>query len=257
MSLVAYAVRTCLWRALHGSTMAGERVYDSAVTAIEDLVNQDPRPFIVISTDDDESEHDGHQLADGTRKLDVVIEIAVGSVANVGTATAPDYALVLASSDDGFEAVVDFLGRQVTRVAQVSQNPFAEIFRALTPGSKKVTRKRGAGTTPRFAARQIVLTCGTVSEPPFGEAPDGEWARLVETMQADEYLQDQAGLLRSHIVGDEIPDWDRLRAALGATRGVLAAAGLGAVLPGEEPAPFAEATIEMEHASLTAVEDDA
>lgn len=253
MSLVAYAIRTCLWRALLGRTLAGDRVHDSAVTELSELLDSDPRPFIIVSTDDDEGEVSGNDyLTIGERKLDVVIEIAVGSIENVGTAAEPNYAIRLASSDDGFETTVDFLGRQVLRVLQAGEGVFADLFRAFTPGRKRIMRRRGAGTNPRFAARQIVLTCDPLHEPAFGEAPEAEWADLVAAMRADPVLTIQADLLAAEIVGDALPEWEQLRARLGVTRAGLRAVGLGGYLPGEAPAVFEQAEIAMEHGDLTA-----
>ena len=77
MSLVAYAVRTTLWRALLGKTYAQERVYDSQVAPIDELVRDQPALFIIVATDDETSDVSGHDYIGASRDLDVVIEIAL------------------------------------------------------------------------------------------------------------------------------------------------------------------------------------
>lgn len=250
MSLVAFAVRTCLWRALLDKTYAEDRVHDSAVAALDALLSDDARPFIVVSTDDDSGEVSGHAFTDAPRKLDVVIEIVVASVENVGPPDAPDYQLVIPATDDGFETVVNFIGRQVMRVIQADDRPFAELFRALTPGDKRFTSKRGAETKPRYAARQIVITCDTLCEPAFGEAPSEIWGDLVAAMEADTILAPLAPKLAAEIMGEALPNWRKLQAAMGWTRSGQFAVGLGPQLPGEAPADLVAATIEADHITV-------
>jgi hypothetical protein len=244
MSLTAFAVRTCLWRALYGRTYAEARVHDSTVQPIADMLSSDPRPFLIVSTDDDEGQVEGHRFSEAGRKLDVVIEIVVAAVHNVGGSDEPDYQLVIPATDDGFETTVNFIGRQVMRVMQADDSVWADLFRAFTPGDKRMTSKRGAETKPRYAARQIVIACDTLCEPDFGEEASDEWARLIAAMQDDEILAPYAPLLAAEIRGEVLPDWRRLQAALGTTRAGLFAVGLGSQLPGEAPAPLSQATIE-------------
>jgi hypothetical protein len=250
MSLVAFAVRTCLWRALLGKTYAEGRVHDSAVAALDALLSDDPRPFIVVSTDDDSGDVSGHAFSEAPRKLDIVVEIVVASVENVGPPDMPDYQLVIPATDDGFETVVNFIGRQVMRVIQADDGPFAELFRTFTPGDKRFTSKRGAETKPRYAARQIVLTCDTLCEPSFGVPPEGVWADLVAAMHADDILAPLAPKFATEITGETLPDWRKLQAAMGWTRAGQFAVGLGPQLPGEPPADFDTATIEADHVTV-------
>ena len=245
MSLVAYAIRTCLWRALYGETYAEDRVHDSSVAALDEMVSGDARPFLIVSTDDDAFEMTGHDFAAPMRKLDVVIEIVVATVQRVGgDGEEPGLAISIAETDDGFETLVNFISRQVFRVMQVGEGPFAELFRVFTPGDKRITAKRGADTKPRYAARQIVITCDTLAEPDFGVDPEGAWADLIAAMDADEILGPLAADLRKEIVGDARPEWRHLQARLGLTRKSQLALGVGPFLPGEAPAPFVAATIE-------------
>lgn len=248
MSLVAYAVRTCLWRALRGKTYAEDRVHDSSLSAIGTLVHSDPKPLLIVSTDDDSGAFEGARLSAAARKLDIVIEIVVGSAVEIGPG---EVRMQVPATDEGFEQSLDFLTRQIFRVIQVDDSPFAEIFRGLACGDKRFTSIRGGDTTPRYAARQIIITCDTVNEPAFGEPPQGVWADLVAAMAADEMLEPFAAVLEAEIIGEAVPEWRRLQAAMGWTRGVQRAVGLGPEIPGEAPAPFTEATIEAGPGAIT------
>ncbi|WP_449255185.1 hypothetical protein [Bosea sp. (in: a-proteobacteria)] len=243
MSLTAFAIRTCLWRALYGRTYAETRVHDSDVQPIAEMLSADPLPFLIVSTDDDIAEVEGHRFSEAGRKLDVVIEIVVAAVHNVGGEGDPDYKLIIPATDDGFETTVNFIGRQAMRVMQADDSVWADLFRSFTPGAKRMVSKRGAETKPRYAARQIVVTCDTLCEPAFGEEPADEWARLIAAMQDDTILAPYAPVLAAEIRGEVLPDWKRLQAALGATRAGVSALGLGSLLPGEAPATFQQAVI--------------
>lgn len=247
MSLIAYAVRTCLWRALLDRTLAEGRVYDSSVSTLDDLLKGDPKPFIVVSDDGGSGRVEGHQYAAADRKLDIIVELVVGSAVQVGDG----YELRVPATDDGFEMSLELIERQIMRVMQADDNVFAELFRALTPGGKRFVIIRGGDTTPRYAARQLTLTCETVNDPPFGEPPQEDWARLVEAFADDEILAPFAPILTSQIIGEPLPDWRKLQAAMGWTRRTQHAVGLGPQIPGEAPAPFVEAEIEAGPGTVT------
>jgi hypothetical protein len=250
MSLTAFAIRTCLWRALYDRTYAETRVHDSEVQPIADMLSVDPKPFLIVSTDDDAGQIEGHRFTEAGRKLDVVIEIVVASVHNVGGDGEPDYKLIIPATDDGFETTVNFIARQVMRVMQADDSIWADLFRSFTPGNKQMVSKRGAETKPRYAARQIVITCDTLCEPEFGVDAADEWARLIGVMQEDAILAPYAPVLAAEIRGEAMPQWKRLQAALGTSRAGHAALGLGGLVPGEPSGTFDQATIAGDHVTV-------
>ena len=58
MSIIALAIRMAATRALEteGATLAGARVFDSAITPLDEMVSAEPKPLIVVSTEDDSAE---------------------------------------------------------------------------------------------------------------------------------------------------------------------------------------------------------
>lgn len=232
MSLVAYATRTCLGAALVGRTLAGDRVYDSAVQPIEEMVKPEPQPFLVVGTDDEEIMPRGWALLDADRELNFVVEIAIGGMTRIDLPEAEGggaaLRLDIPHTDDGLETTLNMVGRQIMREIMVG-GPWSDLLRDITFGLKKVTVRRGANTEQgtRFAARQYVFTADTVAEPDFGAEPKGIWVRLLDLMQADPRLAADVPLIRRMIVGDVLPDWRRVQVDLGLTNRSYRALGLG------------------------------
>lgn len=243
MSLVAYAIRTTLWRALLGKTYAQDRVYDSQVAPIDETVQDQPEPFIIIATDDETSDVSGHDYLGASRDLDVVIEIALASELR------RDGGINIPHTDEGLEMALNYMSRQVMRVLQADEDPWAELFRTFALSTKKMAMRRGASVEKgvRFAARQIVLSVAPLHEPEFGRAPSGAWAELIAAMRTDDILSVFADGLEEEITGTAIPDWARLKARLGVTNAGASAVGLGPLEQGEAPAPASELSSDVDH----------
>nr|USU31112.1 hypothetical protein NG677_17440 [Methylobacterium sp. OTU13CASTA1] len=236
--IVPYALRTCLGQILLGTTLAEDRIFDSAVQPIEELVKAAPEPFIVISTDDEEIERaTGWALLDAERTINIVVEIAVGGLTKVeqpveqggGQALQLD----IPQTDEGLETTLNMIGRQVYREILIG-GPWSDLFRDIAFGLKKVSVRRGANTEQglRFAARQYVFQADTMAEPEFGTEPEGAFARLLAMMEADAYLAKDAPLVRQMIIGDVLPEWRRVQADYGLTDRSYRALGLGPLFTG-------------------------
>ncbi|MDP2358644.1 MAG: hypothetical protein Q8M31_21675 [Beijerinckiaceae bacterium] len=231
MSLVSLAIRWTLWRALYGKTYAGERVYDSAVAPIEDMVSEEPHPFLTISTEDESGEVSGHDYAEANRTLDINVEIALATELRMsGRPNVPH-------TDEGLEMAINLIGRQVMYVLQADPSPWADLFRWFACSGKKLHTRRGADVEKgiRFAARQVTITVEPIHEPEFGAAPSGVWARLIAEMREDDILSVYADTLHDAIIGEAVPDWRRLIARLGLTNDGASAVGIGPLIPDEAP----------------------
>lgn len=252
MGLLAFAIRLTLWRALYGATYAGPNVFDSAVD-IEMLGDEkiERRPVLTISTDEEKLTPNGKDWLTGDREIDLVIEMAIW------TAIKDKAGVEIAHTDDGLEMALSYLSRQVMRILQVDDGtPWGDLFRAFAGHVDKVEAKRGgsANKGERIAARQVIITLKpTFGEPAFGVAPSEEWARLIAAMAADDILKDMAPGLAAEIQGTAIPEWARLQAAIGQSRGAIVALGLGPLPPEdvtdppEAPPVLSEATTQGDH----------
>ena len=52
MFLAALALRICAFLALYRQTMAGARVYESAIAPVDDLAGDDPQAFLTLYVDE-------------------------------------------------------------------------------------------------------------------------------------------------------------------------------------------------------------
>lgn len=230
--IVAYAIRTCLGQALFGKTLAGDRIHDSAVEPLEEMIKPEPQPFIVISTDDEEAEPQGWELLDAKRSINIVVEVAIGGMTKVDLPASegggPALRLDIPHTDEGLETTLNMVGRQIYREILVG-GEWSDLFRDIAYGLSKVTVRRGANAEQgtRFAARQYVFTADTIAEPDFGTEPEGLFAQMIALMEADPYLAKDVALLRRMIAGDPLPDWHRAQVDLGLTNRSYRALGLG------------------------------
>lgn len=237
MSLVAYAIRQTLWRALLNNTLAEDRVFDSAVEPIDDFLAEKPQPFITISTDSESAEISGHDYINADRKMDVVI------VVGLATAIRDPAGIEIPHTDEGLEQALNYMGRQVMRVLQGDNGqPWADLYRRLSIVAEKYEVGRGADVKNgvRFAARQYVITVNPMSEPNFGEPASGVWADLLDAMRADSILSAFADGLEAEIIGTSIPNWGRIQSRQGLTLEGELAVGVGPLIPGEAPVAASE-----------------
>lgn len=232
MSLVNFAIRTCLKRALLDRTFAEGRVFDSMVTPIDHTIEAGALPMIVVSTDDDQATLSSFDLNVDGRELDVVIEMELASAVEV-EAGGVNFEIPL--TDAGLEATLDILHRQVLRALAEPTSEWANLFRRFVADPKKILKRRGASTEKgvRFAARQIVLTCQPANELPYGADPKGAWADLILLMRADKELSDLAALVAAELTGAPLPSWRVIQAGLGYTDAQIRALGPTPLDPAE------------------------
>jgi len=243
MSLVPLALRIITVKALRGETYALGRVLDSSLDAIDMTVTKDKSPVIVVSSDDEEYANETGKLAlnAAERSVDIVIESAVASMVEAPDGTQQ---LTIPHTDAGMEAVLGIMGRQILRALLTPATPWSDLWRRVVVGVPKVMIRRGAAAEQgvRFAARQMVICCRTLHEPPFGE-PIGQgmfWDDLLSLMAADDDLADLAKIIRGEIEGPALAFYDAAAAMLGISRGAAGKLGIGGLVPGGSvpAAPF-------------------
>ena len=79
MSLTRLVMRLAAARALKDRTLAGARVFDSAVDPIDQTIAAQRLPLLVLTTDEHELDVTGRDLGSGTHRCDLVIELAIAS----------------------------------------------------------------------------------------------------------------------------------------------------------------------------------
>lgn len=257
MSLVRLGVRIAAVHALIGRTYAASTVYDSKITPVDELAREEPAPFIVVTTDDDDQDITGRDVNAGYRRLDLVIEYGLASKLTDGDIEVPH-------TDAGMEAILDVIQRQIARALMDNTTAYSAVFKALVPRINAVTSRRGASAEDgvRFAARQMVVSVDTINDPGFGVAleADHPLKTLADLLAAAPATAGIAALITSAAVGEAIPDYDRVLIDLGMTPAAARGIAIGGDLEGEAAPALTEIEIVSEdddgHA-FTVTEDDA
>lgn len=250
MAISTFALRRSAVMALRNSTLAQDRVFDSAIVPIDQKASDAASPFVCVYIDEVRMNrvHGRDIFAPEEREIDLTIEAAVTAKVTVdvpgvdGQGHATVEQIAVPETDSALEAQLDLLERQIIRALFVDPGDWSELFRKLVIRVSKCASKRGASGQEgvRFAARQIVFSCMVIAEPSF-TAPAGVWAKLCDLMAADDDTKDFAKVLRLEIASPNIADWDRARADLGLT--LEGGVGLGVTLDGASPVDATDVTI--------------
>lgn len=225
MSLTRLAMRIAAVRALTGATLAEDRVFDSAIDPVDVRIKAHRAPIIVVTTDEDSGKPDGRDLNLTDREVALVIEISVATATRVAS---DDIEFVIPGTDEGLDALLDLTEWNVTRRLTTDEAGWPRAFMMLVPRIMSVASKRGVNTEGvRFAARQLILICDAVSEPPRGAPVDplSAWGVFLAQVEATPDLVPMATLLRSLIEDPARPDWKRAAEAIGITE--AGAEGIG------------------------------
>lgn len=250
MSLVALALRLSAVKALSNATLAGERIFDSAVLPIERLAPRSgPAPFVAVSTEDEGSKPTGRDLNNGDRTIDLVIEYAIGQV--VDLPGAEGVGLQVSETDANLELSLAVLARQVDACLWGrGGGAWGEVFRAFAKSVDETFSRRGlpAENGERFAARQVAYRVKAFAEPTFETAPaDGTpFAKLLAALDAEPGYGNIAAIIRQAIEGKPI-GWPDLYTKSAAEGGLTEEEGrkIGIAPLGGYPADPAEgATVE-------------
>ena len=250
MSLTRLVMRIAAARALLDRTLAGPRVFDSAVDPIDQTIASQRQPLLVITTDQHELDGVGRDLGSGTHSCDLVIELAIASRVEIPAVDGDGGQITIAipHTDEGMELTLDIMEHQVTTCLNRDDNPWSRAWMKLVPRVTRRISRRGASAENgvRFAARQLILTCDLVDAPiAGGETQESSaWGEVLALMDADPSLAGIASVLRAEIEGALVADWRRTAQELGIPLEVAEHIGIGPVSDlDDDPAQLAEAAV--------------
>lgn len=227
--ITSLAVRLATVRAIRGKTIAEERVFDSAINELDQMISDDRAPLVVVYTDEDQTDNDGRDLMQRDRQLSLMIEIAVADRVVIKDETGDDVVTVsIPNTDAGIEASLNILERQVMRCLLADTGVWPELWRTLVVKVHSTTSVRGATVEEgvRFGARQINMKIETLSEPGFGAIEQGSvWETLTSALHADPDTTQLADAIEASIVGDNLTGTAAIAAMLGINRSVMASLG--------------------------------
>lgn len=253
--LIPFAVLASTVCALRGATLVGTNVVEAPLDALEDVLGQfDGRPLLTVLVGHGEKDIEGREILRGDHKLELAIQAYLPERCTVDVDGSP---VVLDTRGKGIEIAFSAIWRQVTRALLVSDGPWAEIWRQFvlqTPRADSQAFLLQLGET-RIAAREFVLTCDTLYEPPFGAPPAGVWADFIAGLRGvEDYGDAIADLIAFEIEAPEgLPSWRAIQASLGLTNEAIGAMGLAPFPDGADVAT-GEAPIQTQ-ANLTDASD--
>ena len=213
MSLARLAMRLAAARALTGTTIAEDRVFDSAVDPINQAISKNRQPLLIVTTDEHELVVTGRDMASGNHQCDLVIELVIAAAVDVPADDGQGGQITMAipHTDEGMELLLDMLEHQVVACLTKPGEAWAEVWKALVPSVTKRLSRRGASAENglRFAARQVVLTCDLLDTPlNTAEISEGTaWGKLLAAMDSDATLSAVANMLRAEIDNLGSSDW--------------------------------------------------
>jgi hypothetical protein len=213
MSIVALALRLCAVKALQGTaTAAGERVFDSAVIPIDQLVSKQPLPIVSISTEDETTRPSGRDLNGGDRTIDLVIEVAIGQ--SIPLPNDEGFEFYVADTDAMLELSVAVISRQIlATLFNAGGGVWGDAFRAFAKTIEGLESRRGLPDKDgqRFAARQMILRVKAQAEPQFDQAVDAgtPFAKFLAALDSDPSFHQVASILRQAIEGKPV-GWPEL-----------------------------------------------
>ena len=239
MSLTRLVMRLAAARALRDRTLAGARVFDSAVDPIDQTIAENRLPLLVLTTDEHEADITGRDLSGDAQRCDLVIELAIAARVEVPARDGQGGQITIAipHTDEGMELTLDMMEHQVLGALTRDDNAWARAWMKLVPRVTRRLSRRGASSENgvRFAARQLVLTCDLVDTPAVGVdiLPGTAWGEVLALMEADQTLASIAAMLREQIEGEHVPDWARAAQFLGVPLEVMDQLGVLPTLDAE------------------------
>lgn len=209
MSMVGLALRLSAVRALeNGNTIAGARIFDSAITPIEKMLSEDPHPFVVISTGSETNSPSGRDVDNGDGEIDLIIEIAMTKIARLPSGD--DYVVDIFQSDANLELGIAILRRQIMAcLFGCGGGAWGDVFRSFAASISSITAISGGSTKEgvRFAGRQIVISIKAMAEPKIGAIDAGTvWQKFIQAAEGDATLSCIAPVIRTAIEAKPL-DW--------------------------------------------------
>jgi hypothetical protein len=237
MSLIAFALRLIVTRALTGKTFAGSRVLNAPVEPLDDVLAEGAAalPLIAVFTGTSSHEGEGRDLLAGLRTVLLTVQIFIPPRAEVDIGGPSP--LAFEARGAGAAALIDLTWRQCTaalvRDTTDPANPWPRLFAEFVPGIEKIT------STPllyedsrqekrlRVPAVEYDLDCRIMAEPMFGVPLANHWLRLDAAMRAEPGLTPLADLIKGMIEQpDDMPGWRQAQAALALSDDAIRASGL-------------------------------
>ncbi len=219
MFLVGLALNVIIAQALDHKTYAGERVSCSPVNPL-DLIDDTGRPVIAVylgESDRTDGARPGHDLGAPTHTNIVIHAILPPSLQFEGSRAGLND---LTNRSGGASILLGFMGRQIVAALQADRSDWSRLLQKFCAGFQAVSSRPIIIELPnhaaRFPAREIVLSCRTIGEPPIGASLSGPWAEFHAKLSDDEELREVADEFKRAIEAPgDLGPYEKLLAVFG------------------------------------------
>ncbi len=235
MSLVSFGLRLAVCRLLAGRTWAEERVVNSPIDPLSNVLRDDdtkavdPRPLIAVFTNDEKGSNEGLDVGGRPGTLDLVFFIYL-----------PPDKIVVGEDDTEFEArdsggamALDLVWHQCRTALLFGPEPWRKVYEKF---AHKITDVRSRPILIetekgiRIPAKEVILTVDALPEPDVGKPLNPNWLALDTAMRADADAAPLADLIKAMIEEPgNLPSWQLERANLAVSEPAIRALGLAPV----------------------------
>lgn len=175
MSIVRACIRVAAVAALRDRGWADVKVFDSDNRPFEAGIKEEPAPYVVVFTDDDnQNEVEGRDVAGSARSLSLVVEFGIAApLPALATDEDPPNTIRVAvpPTDAAYELTLDAIDTAVVNALILDpRSAWGEIIRDLAPRIMSVTGRRGGAADKgvRWAARQRIFEIEPIIDPAPG-----------------------------------------------------------------------------------------
>lgn len=237
MSLVGFAIRLAVQRLLVDRTWAGDRVLNSPIDPVTDLLEGEvkDKPLIAVFTNDYEGDNEGRDIGGRTASMDLVLFTYLpATVVRIDEGTG---AIEFEARDAGGASALDMVAHQIRAALLFGAPAWRRVYEAMVVQITKVRARpilveleKGL----RLPARELVLSLKVLPEPDLGKPLGPHWATLHAAMQSDVNAGPLAELLRVMIERPaDLASWQAAQANLAVSEATIRALGTAPLDTGE------------------------
>lgn len=234
MSLVSFGLRLAVCRLLAGQTWAEDRIYNSPLDPLTNVLPQDdgvvdPRPLIAVFTNDEKGDNEGRDIGGRTASLDLVFFIYLPP----DKMSVEDGEVVFDTRLAGGAMALDLVWHQCRTALLLGASAWRDVYERLVI---KITETRArpilieAERGIRIPAKEVIVSMMVIPEPDIGKPLNPGWQALDTAMRADEASEPLADLLKSMIeTPADLTSWQLERANLAVSEATVRALGIAPV----------------------------
>ena len=238
MSLVGFAIRLAVQRLLVDRTWAGDRVQNSPIDPVTDLLEGEvkDKPLIAVFTNDYEGDNEGRDIGGRTASMDLILFAYLPpTIVRIDEEAGE---IEFEARDAGGASALDLIGHQIRTALVFGPAVWRRVYEAMVVQITKVRARpilveldKGI----RLPAREIILSLKVVPEPDIAKPLGPHWTILHQAMLTDDNASPIADLLKNMIEQPaDLPTWRQAQANLATSVETVRALGIAPVDATEE-----------------------